>query len=535
MNGPLSVAHSVRRSGWAFWATWMVVALVALPLLGLGLSFFQPVGLFETDPVSVEQLTSLFGRTLLLALVVSTCSLVLGTWLAYAEAKWMYPGRRVLGLLSTLPLAIPSYLMAGVIREVMAPRGVVGGFLGLTEAFRGLGPAILVLTLSCTPAVQLLVSAAFSRTSPHEVAAARLLGADPWRIFWKIEFPRLRPTWAFALVIIGFYVIADFGAVAILDCNVLTWALYQARNNPQDVARIGAAIVLVTLPLLAVIRMLQGDVKSERRVDVVRRASRTHPPPAALALTYAVHTLLIGVGLLPVLSMLVLWTGQGWVAGNEFASISSPLMATIVFTVVGALVTLLCAFLPSWFVARHRGRGVDAAEHGVYLTSALPGILIATGLFVFLLAMGRLFPLEIGDVSLWTTLEASGVFLILGYTMRFLSEGYAAMKPAFLRVDLRQEESARVLGGSPVRIFRHITWPTISPGVAAAYLLLFLAIAKELPITLMLTPLGQQTLAYRVFDAHQEGALPEAGLAALVLLVLAVGMHTALYRRREDV
>ena len=109
------------------------------------------------------------------------------------------------------------------------------------------------------------------------------------------------------------------------------------------------------------------------------------------------------------------------------------------------------------------------------------------------------------------------------------------MKPAMLRIDVRQEESAQLLGANRTRVFQKVTWPAIAPGVSAAYLLLFIAIAKELPITLMLTPLGQQTLAYRIFDAHQEGALPEAGLAALVLLVLAVGMHLILYWRRSDV
>ena len=113
--------------------------------------------------------------------------------------------------------------------------------------------------------------------------------------------------------------------------------------------------------------------------------------------------------------------------------------------------------------------------------------------------------------------------------MRFLSEGYAALKPAFLSLDLRHEESAQTLGATPWRIFRRITLPAIKPGMKAAYLLLFIAIAKELPITLMLTPLGKQTLAYRIFDAQQEGVLSDAGLAALILLAMALCVQLILF------
>ena len=68
-----------------------------------------------------------------------------------------------------------------------------------------------------------------------------------------------------------------------------------------------------------------------------------------------------------------------------------------------------------------------------------------------------------------------------------------------------------------------------------AYCLLFIAIAKELPITLMLTPLGRQTLAYRIFDAQQEGALADVGLGGILLLGLAFGVQALLYRWRRHV
>ena len=64
---------------------------------------------------------------------------------------------------------------------------------------------------------------------------------------------------------------------------------------------------------------------------------------------------------------------------------------------------------------------------------------------------------------------------------------------------------------------------------------MIVAIAKELPITLLLTPLGEQTLAYRIFDAQQEGALPESGVPALILLLMVFLVQIGLRERKRDV
>jgi iron(III) transport system permease protein len=73
----------------------------------------------------------------------------------------------------------------------------------------------------------------------------------------------------------------------------------------------------------------------------------------------------------------------------------------------------------------------------------------------------------------------------------------------------------------------------VTPGLAAAYFLGFISVAKELPVTLMLAMPGHQTLAYRIFDAQSEASLPDAGLAGLLLLGIAAGAQLAVLRLRR--
>ena len=503
-------------------SAWLVILLVVLPIAGMLLAYQADPPLFESPPLSWGTLGWLLLRTLALAVIVSACSLGLGTWLAWLETRCEYRGRAMLALTSTLPLAVPSYLMAAVIRETMAPRGALGSLFGTSEPFIGLAAAAFVLTLSCTPYVHVLVRSAISQTSSSAEEAAQHLGATTWRRFINLTVPQLRPTWAFALVIVSFYVISDFGAVAVLDCEVLTWALYQSRHDPRDAVQIGALIILVVIPTMMLIRSLHGHVEVTRNMGQTKPLGRIELSTRDSILAYLSHGLIILPGLVLPLISLIGWVGSGIANGQSFASVGDQVQATLIYTIVGAALTLLCALLPAWSVAR--GRNGGPMEHLTYLTSGLPGILVAVGIFYVLLALRKADPS--GSGASW--LETSGAFLMFGYIMRFLSEGYAAIKPAVLRLDLRHEESAQTLGASPMRIFQSITLPALSPGLVAGYTLLFIAIAKELPITLMLTPLGEQTLAYRIFDAQQEGALPDAGLSALLLLVLALSVQLIL-------
>jgi len=519
----------------AFWLpAFLVVGLVLLPVVGLYLAYLTPNPLVPTPPLSMERVWPLFGRTLALSAVVSVSTLTLGTWLAWVEVRTDYRGRALFASLCVLPLATPSYLLAAIVREEMAPAGIFGRVLGLEGQFTGFWPAVLVLTLSCTPYVHLLVAAALRRCPLAEEEAARSLGARGWRLLQVVWLPRLRPTWAFALVLVGLYVMSDFGAVAVLNCEVLTWELYKVRGG-RDAVVLGVGLMLAVIPLLVGIRLLHGRTASEATVASPRVFRRTPLRGTAVIFTWIVHCLFVGLAVLLPVTILVGWLFDGLSTQHEFAGLWAPALDTLVYAFVGSVVVLAAGFAPAWLVARSKARGIRLLEHGVYLVSALPGILVAVGIFRLVLGLKRSVPIQWGDESAWTLLEAGGIFLIIAYVMRFVSQAYAALSPAIQRLDIRQEESARTLGARRWRRFWSITAPALAPGAFAAMTLLFLSIAKELPITLTLLPLGHRPLSYQVWTAQQEGSVPDVGAAGLILLVFALMLQVLLSRWRRHV
>ena len=123
---------------------------------------------------------------------------------------------------------------------------------------------------------------------------------------------------------------------------------------------------------------------------------------------------LVGIGVaLPVCQMCV-WIGDGVAQSVEFAAIGEPLLYTALFTLVGASVTLAAALIPAWVAARDSGTRAEAMmENSTYLTSSVPGILLAFGVLHLLLGLRRYVPVDWGGESVWLWLEGAGVVLVV--------------------------------------------------------------------------------------------------------------------------
>ncbi len=506
----------------------LTCAMMLLPLIGLGLGLINPVEnplAPKTSWLALFQQTDLWillVRTLMLGLSVSVLSVFLGTLLAVLFVRTRYPGFHALALLGLLSLSMPSYILAATLRDILSPY------------FTGFFPVLLTLVVITTPYVQLLVSSSLMRLSAHEIEAARTLGATPREIFIKIILPHIRPSLALAFLITILYVISEFGAVSVLNYPVLTWRLYQAVDQQQlaQATLLGSSLIAVGIPLFLLSRLLHGDVPFITQIANPRKTERVKLSKPLMLLAYGAHALMIGIGLLLPIIVLGSWVMQGLAQHLDFASIHVALRDSFMIALCAATFIVILSFAPAWFVKRHTGAIGRVVEQTTYLSSALPGVLLAFGLMLCALYLARGTHID----GLYVSLLHSGILLILGYTLCFLSQAYSGVKTALLRLDPRQYDTAKTLGASGIRYFFKIALPSLKPGIATAFVLVFLAVLKELPVTLLLGgAMGLRPLSFRVFDRYQEAFLHDAGFAGLVLLLLSFTMMTVVLRWRSHV
>jgi iron(III) transport system permease protein len=459
-----------------------------------------------TDTLLAERTARLLARSLGLAAAVTAASAAIGVSLAWLTVRSDLPARRAWKIAAALPLAVPSYV--GALAYVSAFPG-----------FTGFGGAWVVLTLLSYPYVYLPVAAALEGLDPSWEESARALGDGPARVFRRVTLPLLRPAIAAGSLLVALYVLSDFGAVSILRFDSFTRVIYQSYRASFDrtpAAILGCLLLVFTIAVV----VAEGRTRGTGRYHSVGRGARRRPGPVRLgrarlpllAVPAAVAALALGI---PAASLL------RWVAVGGPGSVEQLWGATggsLVASTLGAVVTAAAAIPVALLAARHRSRWAAAFERSSYVAHALPGIVIALSLVFF--AARYLGPL-------YQELPV----LIFAYGVLFLPLAVGAVHASALQAPPVLEEVARSLGRRPREVLRTVTGPLIAPGVAAGMALVFLTCMKELPATLLLGPVGFDTLATRVWSATQVGAYADAAVPAFVLVAVAVLPTWALSRR----
>jgi iron(III) transport system permease protein len=199
---------------------------------------------------------------------------------------------------------------------------------------------------------------------------------------------------------------------------------------------------------------------------------------------------------------------EGTRHGVDWARLAQAAGSTLVLSAGGALLAVLLAAPVATLAARHRSRPVAAVEATAYLGHGLPGIVVGLSLVFFSLA---------AVPALYQTAPV----LVFAYAVLFLPKAIGSARAAVERVPPVVEEVARTLGRRAAHAWLVVTARQAWPGIAAGGLLVMVTAMKELPATLMLRPVGVQTLATELWQKTSIGAVGAAAPAALLLVLLA--------------
>ncbi len=117
-------------------------------------------------------------------------------------------------------------------------------------------------------------------------------------------------------------------------------------------------------------------------------------------------------------------------------------------------------------------------------------------------------------------LTGTVIGLFYAYLVRFLALAWGSIEAALLRIPRQLDEAARGLGADRLDVLARVHVPLLRSGLATAALLVFVEVMKELPATLLLRPLGGDTLAIAVWQATTESLFETAALPALMIVLV---------------
>jgi iron(III) transport system permease protein len=231
--------------------------------------------------------------------------------------------------------------------------------------------------------------------------------------------------------------------------------------------------------------------------------------PALLALcTLALITTAVPLG------TIVYWLTRHGAAAVSPAQASvtrlvSATVSSIWLGLGGAAFTVVLALPIGFLAARHSGPLTTLLERATYVTQGVPAIVVALALISLTLQAVE-------------PLYQTAALLIAAYAILFLPLAVVCVRAAFAQAQRALEEAARSLGltwfGAAVRV----VLPLAGPGIGAAAALVFVSVVTELTATLLLAPIGTDTLATQVWADTSTLAFAAAAPYAATMAVLSL-------------
>jgi len=467
----------------------------------------------------------LVWNTAVLVVGVVVAAVLVGVPLAWLVTRTDLPGRRVWAVAGALPLVIPSYVAALCLLGFFGERGLLADLLGI-ERFpdvTGYWGALAALTLATYPYVFLLAQASLRDLDPSLEEAARGLGIAGWRSFARVTAPAIRPAVGLGALLVALYTLSDFGVVSLMRYDALTRAIYLQYRSLFDRTP-AATLALLLVALTAVALVLEARTRRHGRLHRSGPGAARPAPPVPLgrwtAPALAFCTLVTGLFIVLPAAVLVTWLARGVANDRQLEAPWAALVGSVGASGLAALAAILAALPVAVLATRYPSRRTRVLERLAYAGNALPGLVIALSLVFFAARYAS---------PVYQTLA----LLVFAYVVRFFPQAISGVESSMLRINPRVEEAARGLGRGPLSTLALVTVPLARSGVLAGAALVFLSAMKELPATLLLRPIGFDTLATEIWKLTQVGAYSRASVPALVLIAVSAPFLWLISRDRR--
>ena len=516
-----------------FWKniSYILIILLLTPIVMLILSSFQNnidtwLHLFDT------KLSIYFYNTLSLILGVGILSITIGVSCAWILAKYKFFLSNFVEWALLLPAAIPAYIVAYCYTDFLEYGGVIQ--TALREIFnwqsakeyffpeiRSMSGAILILSFALYPYIYFITKVAFTSTPKNLFNVAKIHGKSE---FLYVALPMARPAIIAGLSLVLMETISDFGTVEFLAVETVTLGIF---NLWLGMNNLSAASQLSFLAFTFIVVLL-GVELSARKNQKFNNPQASSFEKKIEEISYTKSLLLFFICLLPILFgfiipvlILINLSMQSFDQSNFYYFIDISLNS-ISISLFGAFLTILFSFIVVVAVKYHGGKKFSFFATIAGSGYAFPGVILALGTTFFLSFIQNNINELFLNFNLNWNLTLIGTFTALLYTYicRFNAIGIGYINSGIQRVSPNLLEAGMLQGVSFDKSLFKIIFPLIRPSILTGFLIVFVDIFKELPVTLLLRPFNFETLATYVYQYAKEEMLEQCALAALLIILI---------------
>ena len=522
-NSPsISQDHVVRKRIISKSVLGLISLFMLVPILIVLLSWTQPVADIWTH-MRQYVLPQVLKNTVILLLMVTLISGVIGTALAWVTSMYRFPGQRFFAWALMLPLAMPAYVLAFVTVGIVDFSGPLQtalrefGFTTAIPSVRNVWGAGLVLSLAFYPYVYLLARQAFLSQGRRAIEAGQMLGLSRSKVFFRLALPQALPWVIGGLLLASMETLADFGAVSVFNVDTFTTAIYKAWFGFFSLTT-AAQLAALLIGVVFIVVLFEQYWQAKRGNTITQGSSKRFEAskPAKWGMALLCILVFLIAFLIPFLQLLY-WTTLNFQQDFDARYIDFVTNSLM----IASMTTIFIAFLAiiiAWVKRQYPDKSTKLMTTLANLGYVVPGTVLAVGIFIPIAWLDN--QLIAFGITSAQFLSGSVIVMLLALSTRFMTVSFQPVDRQLQRLTVNQEAAAKLLSDSPYQRWRQVMLPVLSPGVLTGLLMGFVEVMKEMPITLMTRRQGWDTLAVRVFEMTSEGMWGRAALPSLLIVLV---------------
>ena len=503
----------------------LITLVLLLPIISL---FLYSLGGESDTLVHLKEtvLSDYILNTLTLIFFVCILSLIFGIVSAYITTFYSFRFLPVISILLALPFVIPTYILGYIYSDILGYFSPLHLFLkdiGLVEKsyfnVLNFNSVAVILSLGLYPYIYLIVKSSFLKSSSALLYPALSLGKSKFELFYHVILPLSRPAIVGSLALVVMEVVNEYGTVSYYGVDTLSTAIYTSwfgLNDPQSAVYLSIVAMSIIFVLLSIEKFSRGNnsYKSESISKVLKRDVLLGYKKT-LAYIFVAIPILFGFVIPFIWIVFYSLRYASEIIDDEFFTV---IFNSFIASSLSALIIMFLAFFISYTLRIYTNTYTKYLTKLAGIGYAIPGIVIGVGV---LSLFGDIDNYLIEIFSLDELLISGTLFaMVFGYIVRFLAVGINMTESNFERVSININKASRNLGLNYWQTLLRVELPLMKKTLFFGFLLVFVDVVKELPLTLVLRPFNYETLSTKTYEFAGNTMIQESAIYALLIVVL---------------
>ena len=488
-----------------------------------------------------SQYLEAFGNTLVLGLVVTTCTILVGVPFAYMVARYDFPLKNLVAILPVLTIVIPEIIVGQSWLLVLGNNGILTNLLGdagiSLPSFYGWTGMVFSMTLVYYTYIYLGVLAALRGFDGQLEEAGLSLGTPPLMTQLRVLVPVLLPAVLVNALVVFTLVVGNFALAMLLGSrvpllSVMTYNTFVSEMGGSPTLQ--SAMSVVSIAIVAIVLFVQKRVV-ERKVYTMTQG---RAPAARRVRSWQAMLYTGGDGLVILLSMLplivvfiaaftktsgpVMHWGSWSLASMQRAlhGAPEPILNSLKFASLATVTGVAFAVLVSYLTIKKRSAFTQVLDYIVVLPLTISGTVLG-------IALVQTFNTG------WLVLAGTSGIMVLCYAVRRLPFAVRNASSVLFNIPDSIEEASISLGVSPLMTFFKVILPAMKASIISAAILMWLTTISELSASIVAYSGGLETMPIAIFrqvDGGRLGMASAYGAALVTVIVLPIIVSVKAFR-----